>query len=352
MITPLLLRDKLNVLACNLCVIELADGRAELDDTLQVHRELHVISDSDPFDFRMRQAAFEHVRRLSATRDQLASKDLSEGFFFEGTRVPLVNPQRGIFKPKQMKYLLSIRTVFPRPGARIWYDDQRRVHKQLYESNDFVEYAFMGTNPDAADNRWLREAFEQQIPIIYFIGIAPGRFSAIVPSYIARWDRDSLKASVGFGDPASFVEGRYIDNPAARRYALRTVQQRLHQASFRQAVISAYGERCALSGLPEPLLLDAAHIIADKHEVLGQPVVPNGIPLSKIHHAAFDAHLIGIDPDSRIHVSARLLDQHDGPMLDAMKGLHKKLIRLPARLEDRPDRDRLAMRFEEFRTRT
>jgi len=44
-------------------------------------------------------------------------------------------------------------------------------------------------------------------------------------------------------------------------------------------------------------LLDAAHIIADKDERFGQLVIPNGIPLSKIHHAAFDAHLIGIDPN-------------------------------------------------------
>jgi putative restriction endonuclease len=85
-----------------------------------------------------------------------------------------------------------------------------------------------------------------------------------------------------------------------RRYALRAVKQRLHQASFREAVITAYNGRCALSRLPEPLLLDAAHIVADKDEQLGHPVVPNGIPLSKIHHAAFDAHLIGIDPDYRV----------------------------------------------------
>ena len=32
----------------------------------------------------------------------------------------------------------------------------------------------------------------------------------------------------------------------------------------------------------------------------GQPVVPNGLPLSKIHHAAFDANLIGVDPDARV----------------------------------------------------
>jgi putative restriction endonuclease len=54
------------------------------------------------------------------------------------------------------------------------------------------------------------------------------------------------------------------------------------------------------------MLLDAAHIISDGDETLGQPVVPNGITLSKIHHAAFDAHLIGIDPGYKVHVAERL----------------------------------------------
>jgi len=44
-------------------------------------------------------------------------------------------------------------------------------------------------------------------------------------------------------------------------------------------------------------------LLPDKDDQLGQPLVTNGIPLSKIHHAAFDAHLIGIDPDFRMHVS-------------------------------------------------
>jgi putative restriction endonuclease len=308
-------------------------------------------SNDELLDKRMREAAFQHVRLLSATRDHLTSDELAKGFQFEGVRIPLVNPQRGIFKPRQMRFLLSIRTVFPRPGAKVWYDDQRHVHSQLYDSTDFVDYAFMGNDPEAADNRWLREAYENRIPIIYFIGIAPGRFTAVVPSYVGGWHKDALKASIGFGDPSVYDEARFPDTEPARRYALRTVQQRLHQASFRQAVITAYDGRCALSGLPEPLLLDAAHIVSDKHEVLGQPVVPNGIPLSKIHHAAFDAHLIGIDPDFRMHVSTRLLEQKDGPMLEAIKQLDKQTIRLPPRLQDRPDRDRLAMRYEVFRAR-
>src|SRR5262245_1453910 len=130
---------------------------------------------------------------------------------------------------------------------------------------------------------------------------------------------------------------------------MTSARQRLHQASFREAVISAYNGRCAVSRLPESLLLDAAHIVADKHEQLGQPVVPNGIPMSKIHHAAFDAHLIGIDPDYRLHVSERLLGRKDGPMLEALKNLNGATIHLPSRAKDRPDRDRLALRFERFK---
>ena len=296
----------------------------------------------------MRLAAFEHVRGLNEIHDQLTATELNPGFFFRGERYPLVNPQRGIFKPKQMRFLLSIKTVFPKPGGKVWYDDQREVHRQIFHGDETVDYAFMGKNPDAADNRWLKEAYENQIPIIYFLGIAPGRYQALLPTFISGWDGHALKTSVTFGtDPDTFVPPT---DSVERRYALRTVKQRLHQATFREAVISAYNGRCAFSGLPEPLLLDAAHIIADKEEHLGQPVVTNGIPLSKIHHAAFDAHLIGIDPDLRMHVSNRLLEQNDGPMLEALKLLNKQKLRLPDRPKDYPDRDRLAVRFERFKS--
>ncbi len=87
----------------------------------------------------------------------------------------------------------------------------------------------------------------------------------------------------------------------------------------------------------------------EPRSVRRQPIVSNGLPLSKIHHAAFDAHLIGIDPDYRLHVSERLLDQHDGPMLEALKRLNGGTLQLPVRPKDHPDRDRLAMRFERFK---
>ncbi len=301
----------------------------------------------DASDTVMRTAAFDHVRRLCEVHDHLTTTELKPGFAFQGERIPLINPQRGIFKPQQMHYLLSIKTVFPKPGGRVWYDDQRDVHRQIFDGDETIDYAFMGQDPNAADKRWLREAFENQIPIIYFLGIAPGRYQAMLPTFISGWDAAALKARVAFG----MLDQQTLkppENALERRCALRAVKQRLHQASFREAVITAYNGRCALSGLPEPLLLDAAHIVADNDEQFGQPVVPNGIPLSKIHHAAFDAHLIGIDADYRLHVSERLLGQNDGPMLEALKRLHGGTIHLPGRVRDLPDRVRLAVRFERF----
>ena len=296
----------------------------------------------------MRMAAFEQVRILSTVDNHLSAEQIKKGFIFEGRRMPLVNPQRGIFKPKEMKFLLSIRTVFPKPGGRVWYEDQIDIHRKIFENLESVDYAFMGTNPNAAENRWLREASENQTPVIYFLGIAPGQYQVISPAFIGSWDKSTLKAEVLFGRPGR-KEIIFPETSEERLYSFQIVKQRVHQGRFRESILTAYRERCALSGIPERRLLDAAHIIPDADTEFGQPVIPNGLLLSKIHHAAFDSHLIGIDPDYRIHVSRRLLDQNDGPTLEALKQLGGKKLRLPKRIQDHPDRERLEIRYNEFK---
>jgi putative restriction endonuclease len=202
-------------------------------------------------DAPMRAAAFAEVRKLSQIYGNLTSQHLAAGFQFKGLRVPFVNPQRGIFKPRQMKNLLSIKTVYPRPGRRVWYDDQREVHQQIFSGDESVDYAFMGTNPDAADNRWLRDAMDLQVPVIYFLGTAPGIYQVVVPTFIVGFDPVSLKAKIAFAssDEATAAPQSRIE----RRYALRTVKQRLHQSSFREMVITAYQGKCAISGLRRAL---------------------------------------------------------------------------------------------------
>jgi putative restriction endonuclease len=95
-------------------------------------------------DQAFRLAAFNTVKQLTDSRRDLRARDLRAGFELRGERFPLINPQRGIFKPRQMRHLLSIRTVFPRSGARVWYDDQRDVHRQIYEGDEMVDYALHG----------------------------------------------------------------------------------------------------------------------------------------------------------------------------------------------------------------
>ena len=305
----------------------------------------------------MRIAAFLHVEKLAEQHGLLPYNELCLGFQFEGKRICLLDRRRGIFKPKAMRYLLSIKTVTHKPGHPTQYEDQLHAHEQIFNNKETINYSFMKKKPnarknklllEARENQLLLEACENQIPLIYFLRITSGRYLAIIPAHIIDWDSAARKSTVAFGIPDA-NEYSAPSNTEWRNYGLQTVQRRLHQAKFREAVITAYSGHCAISGLPVQRLLDAAHIISDRNEELGQPVVPNGLLLAKTHHAAFDAHMIGIDPDCRLHVAERLLARNNGPMLEMLKQLRGKKLRLPRYKKNRPDPTRLEQRFAEFK---
>jgi putative restriction endonuclease len=307
------------------------------------------VADADPDDAGWRAAAFQHVRALLQGATLLTRDAINTPFSFKGERATLVDPQRGIHKPRVMRLLLSVTTVVPRKGRKVWYADQTSVHREIYDGEGGVLYSFMGNDPEAPQNRWLRDAAELRLPIIYFLGVKPGLYQPTFPAFLADWDADRLNVRIVFTPALGATTSSFPTNSEDRRYAMRLVKQRLHQAQFREAVIEAYRGRCAISCLAEPRLLDAAHIVADPDEELGQPIVPNGLPLSKIHHAAFDANLIGIDADGIIHVSDKLLDMRDGPLLEhGLKGMAGRRIIDPERVEDFPDRERLDRRFQTF----
>lgn len=166
-----------------------------------------------------------------------------------------------------MKFLLSIKTVFPKPGCRVWYDDQREVHRQIFEGDETIDYAFMGQDPDAADNRWLREAYENRIPVIYFLGIAPGRYQAILPTFITGWDAKALKARIAFGMP----DQEALAPPHKRERSLKHKPQ----SSPRRPVVLV-NVRCS----PKGLVPSAAHV-----RVVGPPELEVAGPFrrSRLH---------------------------------------------------------------------
>jgi hypothetical protein len=70
-----------------------------------------------------------------------------------------------------------------------WYDGRREVHKQNFEDDRTIEYVVMGNHPDAAEYRWLREALENRVPVIYILAIALSRYIAVFPAPIIHWVR-------------------------------------------------------------------------------------------------------------------------------------------------------------------
>lgn len=66
------------------------------------------------------------------------------------------------------------------------------------------------------------EAFENRVPIIYFLGIAPGCYQAMLPTFISGWDAAALTARIAFGVPDQETL-EPPENAIERRYALRAV---------------------------------------------------------------------------------------------------------------------------------
>src|SRR2546425_1212151 len=144
-----------------------------------------------------------------------------------------------------------------------------------------------------------------------------------------------------FNDPAALT--------ARRQYVTAVVRQRLHQRGFRQRVLRAYQQCCAICRLRHDELLEAAHILPDGHP-LGEPVIPNGLALCKLHHAAFDSYIIGVTPDLEVKVRLDILEEVDGPMLQhGLQGFQNRPIHVPRADHLKPNRDFLAERYELFR---
>lgn len=300
--------------------------------------------ENQDLDEDMRLAAFLWIRERSDANGGIFSRDeLQKGFPFHGGSVTLMGPS-GIWIPRGFTIPVSITTTSTGP-----YDDG-------LTDEGFLTYKYRGSDPDIRDNVGLRLAYEQRRPLIYFKSIMRGKYEAIYPVFIRNDDPVHLQVTAAL-DPAYgslMNDADFSDAPekesvlGIRRYIITETKHRLHQAAFREYVLDAYSRQCAICRLQHPELLDAAHIIPDSEED-GAPVVKNGISLCKIHHAAFDNNIIGINPDYVIKVREDVLREQDGPMLQfGIQSLEGSHIILPKNKEDYPDQERLEKRFAEF----
>ena len=262
-------------------------------------------------------------------------------FEYAGERLPLIDRQRGIRKPAGMSAALAIRTTFTPPSQTPPYAD-------AIGPDGLQRYQYRGTDPMHAENVALRRAMQHKLPLIWFIGIAPGRYQPIYPVWVVGDDPRSLEFTLAVDAAQRFMSPEMADEDM-RRYAERLTKARLHQRIFRTRVLMAYDGKCCICRLKHSELLDAAHIIDDTFPN-GQPVVPNGLSLCKIHHAAFDNKILGIRPDLSLHVRQDVLEEVDGWMLTGgIQEVHGKSLEvIPREKLARPDPVRLEERYSQF----
>ncbi len=293
-------------------------------------------------DARVRTAAFDWLSaQVTIHGDVLPRTLLAEGFQFMGQRVPMLGPQ-GIFKPAVLDIPLSFTTSPKGP-----YDD-------AFGPDGLLQYRYRGTDPGHRDNRGLRFAMDERLPLIYFHGLVPGKYVATWPVFIVGDRPQDLVFSVAVDDvtharvsaetPWTTAES----GEARREYVTTLARRRLHQQAFRERVLQAYRHQCAFCRLKHAELLDAAHIIPDS-EPDGEPVVSNGMALCRLHHSVFDRFFVGVRPDHVIQVRADLLAESDGPTLEhAIQALHGTKISLPRSPEQQPSIRLLTTRYEQF----
>ena len=295
----------------------------------------------------VRAALFAHLDSVTADADSREmSWDQTGSFTFAGERFMVRETRgRGICKPHNLDAALSITTTYTPLGQRPPYDDP-------LGADGYQRYHYQGTNPELATNRGLRQCLTYALPLVYFVGVGgalggalgPPLYAPIYPIYVVADDPQRAEFTL-----SSIEIGADVDlDPVVRQYAQTLTRRRIHQPLFRADVLQAYDSQCAICRLRHRTLLDAAHIIPDSRPD-GEPIVPNGISLCKIHHRAYDANYIGIRPDGQVRVKAEILDEHDGPMLrHGFQEMHGVQMLLPRRDEQRPDPLRLEERFAEF----
>jgi predicted restriction endonuclease len=164
------------------------------------------------------------------------------------------------------------------------------------------------------------------------LGHASNADKAIWQEFQQDWEDLALESQVFLDSERDFLPTAL---PAAEPHDYwgetkeSTVETRLKQSFFRQAVLSSYQGRCCMTGLADQRLLVASHIVPWSKDKANRLNPSNGLCLSALHDKAFDQGLITVLPDWRIKVSKHIEGAKKEFCKTAIISLEGKEIALP-----------------------
>ncbi|WP_206732396.1 HNH endonuclease [Janthinobacterium sp. 17J80-10] len=139
------------------------------------------------------------------------------------------------------------------------------------------------TSASASDKRMWEE---MQQNWEYFALESQAEVDALLPTADAM-ERDLTS------QPLDSADGELAENYVGSE-KLTQVKIRIGQNFFRRSVMSAYQNRCCITGLSHPRLLVASHILPWRQDANNRLNPRNGLCLSALHDRAFDQGLITI----------------------------------------------------------
>lgn len=289
----------------------------------------------------VRLAAFDWLDRKLAAGVYEFSRAMLQEFTFESKRIPLADMGSGIRTPAGFRAALAL----------VSSTDSRSGHygDEIDPLAGTVQYAYQveKTARNVTANRSIRAAMPS-VPLVYFEGVRDGWFVPHYPAYVVADDPDSKRFTILLDQEIALFADPWELSEIQKEYTERIVRSRVHQRAFRARVLRAYESQCSICRFHYPELLDAAHIVPDSRRD-GSPAVVNGVALCKLHHAAYDTHLLGITALGRVQVQPVLLADEDGLTLRyGLQAINGARIHLPRREAERPDPLLLDARFSEF----
>jgi hypothetical protein len=152
---------------------------------------------------------------------------------------------------------------------------------------------------DINETNSVKECAFKELPLFVILPGNTLKKRSIRLGWVEDYDDDSEQFLIKFGEvkPAPIEEENQIFTAKTKRKKkLKEVSTRSNnQTKFRFDVLKRYGSKCAVCGIDNKYLVDAAHIIPVDDDDSDDP--RNGLILCKNHHAAFDRNLFKINPD-------------------------------------------------------
>jgi putative restriction endonuclease len=300
----------------------------------------------------------QHASRLSWFEEHAGNvvrrADLLEGH--------LAHPRRGIYKPADLKYALSIMITGrgQYPGDRIdrrseggwsivYHQEDSEPGKEVYTNRGLIECLMHRVPVGVILGRQQANAQGEQFEILgigvpidwrdeYFtiesLGLAGSRASRPVSESLITPLAEELGQEV-------FSDSQLPPNDyEARRRILRKVVARRGQSTFREALIGAYSGRCAVTGCDVISVLEAAHL--RPYRGPNSNTLLNGLLLRADIHTLVDLSLLAFDPDQRTVVISPLVQ---GSHYEYLSDVH---LAEPKNRSQRPSRDALDSLWQRF----